>query len=226
MALVVAIGVRDTGEREILGFDLGGSEDGAFWREFLRGLKARGLGGVQLVISDAHQGLRDAIAGVFTGASWQRCRVHFMRNVLSHVAKSVQEDVANQIRTIFAQPTHKAAWEQAGRVIQTLSQKHLKAAEILEEAAEDILAHMHFPRSHWRRLHSTNPLERLNKEIKRRFRVVGIFPDQNSAIRLGGAVLLEQHEEWLAGRRYFSQESMDAIYSKAETDPASANAAG
>ncbi len=226
MALVMAVGVRDSGEREILGFELGGNEDGAFWREFLRGMVARGLGGVKLVISDAHQGLRDAIAGVFSGACWQRCRVHFTRNVLSHIPKAAQEEVADQVRTIFAQPTHQAALEQVDRVLETLSSSHPRAAEILEQAAEDILAHMHFPRSHWRRLHSTNPLERLNKEVKRRFHVVGIFPDRAAAIRLGGAVLLEQHEEWLAGRRYFSTSSMEAILPDTAIDPATAAAAG
>jgi len=211
MSLVMAIGVRDTGEREVLGFDLGASEDGAFWQQFLRGLVARGLRDVKLVISDAHEGLKEAISVTFAGASWQRCRVHFTRNVLSQVPKSAQQEVADWLRAIFAQPTYQAAWEQLGRTVDILAGRYPKAAALLEEAAEEVLAHMHFPRAHWARLHSTNPLERVNRELKRRLRVVGIFPDRASLLRLAGAVLLEIHEEWIAGRRYFSQESMQAV---------------
>jgi len=223
MALVIAMGVRETGEREVLGFALGGSEDGAFWQAFLRSLKARGLRGVQLVTSDAHQGLRDAIQATFSGAAWQRCRVHFMRNVLSQVPKSAQDSVADQVRTIFAQPTYDAACEQLQRISAQLAPRYPKAAQTVETAGEDILAHMHFPRSHWRRIQSTNPLERLNRELKRRSEVVGIFPNREAVLRLGGAVLLEQHEEWIAGRRYFSAQSMQLLV--ADDYSASANLA-
>jgi len=218
MALVIAIGVRETGEREVLGFALGASEDEAFWHEFLRSLKARGLHGVKLVISDAHQGLQNAIQATFTGASWQRCRVHFMRNVLSQVPKSAQDDVANMVRTIFTQPTYDTAREQLNRVIAQLEERYPRAAVTVETAGEDILAYLHFPRSHWRRIQSTNPLERLNRELKRRFGVVGIFPNREAVIRLGGTVLLEQHEEWLAGRRYFSAESMQSLTKQEDED--------
>jgi len=178
---------------------------------------ARGLKGVQLVISDAHEGLREAISATFAGASWQRCRVHFTRNVLSQVPKSAQEEVADWLRAIFTRPTYQAAYEQLERTVHVLADRYPKAAAILEKAAEEVLAHMHFPRAHWSRLHSTNPLERVNRELKRRLRVVGIFPDRASAIRLAGAVLLEIHEEWIAGRRYFSQESMEIVMAKAKT---------
>lgn len=207
-AFVVAMGVRMDGTREILGIDLGASETEAFWTEFLRGLTARGLRGVQLVISDAHEGLKNAIAAVLGTAQWQRCQVHFMRNILTHVAKSAQNEVASSIRTIFSQPSYRQAEEQLARIADTLRGQFPKAASILEEAAEDLLAHMHFPPSHWRRIRSTNPLERLNREIKRRFDVVGIFPNRDAAIRLGGALLLEQNEEWMTGRHYFSETSM------------------
>lgn len=207
-ALVVAMAVREDGHREIIGLSLGAAETESFWKEFLRDLVERGLGGVQLVISDAHSGLKNAIDAVLTGAMWQRCRVHFMRDILTYVPASAQDEVANQIRTIFAQPSLEHAQAQAKRIISVLRDSYDKAADILEDAMCDLLAHMHFPKEHWRRIRSTNPLERLNKEIKRRFNVVGIFPNRDAAIRLAGAMLLEQHEEWLAGRRYFSEESM------------------
>lgn len=211
MAFVIAIGVRQDGEREILGFDLGMSEDGPFWMEFLRKLVARGLKGVQLAISDAHEGLRNAIAQVLQGASWQRCRVHFMRNVLSQVTKSSQPMVSSVIRTIFAQPNQQAAREQLRLVVDQLSTKFPKAMQILEAAEDDVLAYMAFPREHWRQIHSTNPLERLNREIRRRSDVVGIFPNRESAIRLIGAILMEQQDEWSVSRRYFSLESMSKL---------------
>jgi len=211
MALVVAIGVRETGEREILGFDLGMSEDGPFWVEFLRKLVSRGLHGVQLVISDAHEGLRGAIEQVLTGAVWQRCRVHFMRNVLSQVPKSSQSMVSSIIRTIFAQPTQEEAILQLRQVVNQLHGKFPKAMEILEQAESDVLAYMAFPKEHWRQIHSTNPLERLNREIRRRSDVVGIFPNRESAIRLIGAILMEQQDEWTVSRRYFSKESMAKV---------------
>jgi len=215
-ALVVAMAVRADGHREIIGLALGASETEAFWREFLRGLIERGLEGVQLVVSDAHRGLQNAIDGVLTGAMWQRCRTHFMRDILTHVPKSAQDMVADEIRTIFEQPSFEDARAQTARIVTALRKRYEKAADILQDAMHDLLAHMHFPRSHWRRLRSTNPLERLNKEIKRRFNVVGIFPNRDATIRLGGALLLEQHEEWLAGRRYFSEQSMEHLSEKSD----------
>ena len=211
MALVVAIGVRETGDREVLGFDLGMSEDGSFWLEFLRKLVARGLRGVQLAISDAHEGLRRAIEQVLVGATWQRCRVHFMRNVLSQVPKSSQSMVSSILRTIFAQPSQEAAVMQLRQVAQQLRGKFPKAMDILEQAESDVLAYMAFPREHWRQIHSTNPLERLNREIRRRSDVVGIFPNRESVIRLIGAILIEQQDEWTVARRYFSLESMTKV---------------
>jgi putative transposase len=209
-ALVVAVGVRMDGRREILGVATGASETEAFWTEFLRSLAARGLRGVQLVISDAHQGLKNAIATVFSGAQWQRCQVHFMRDILTHVPKSAQDEVAAEIRTIFTQPTRRHAEEQLKRVVEKFSKdkRFAKAASILEEAAPDLLAHMNFPKTHWKRLRTTNPIERINKEIKRRINVVGIFPNRDAVIRLVGAMLLELNEEWMTEKRYFSELSM------------------
>ena len=207
-AIVIAYGVRETGEREVLGIDVGLGEDGAFWTEFLRGLISRGLCGVRLVISDAHLGLREAIATVFGGAAWQRCRVHFMRNALARVPRAAQNEVAATIRSIFAQPDKESAHRQLRFVADQLRPRHYRVTELLEEAEEDLLAHMWFPREHWRKLHSTNPLERVNKEIKRRTNVVGIFPNRNAVIRLVGALLMEQQDEWISGRRYFSEESI------------------
>lgn len=208
-ALVVAIGVNEDGQREVLGFDVGPSESEGFWRAFLAGLVERGLHGVQLVISDAHGGLQKAIRAILQGASWQRCRVHFMRDLLAHVPRSAQSMVAALVRTIFAQPDQEAARQQLRQVTTTLRERFPQAAAVLEEAEEDVLAYMVFPREHWRQISSTNPLERLNREIGRRADVVGIFPNDAAAIRLLGAVLAEQQDEWAAApRRYFSQESM------------------
>ncbi|AEJ44882.1 IS256 family transposase [Alicyclobacillus acidocaldarius] len=208
MALVIAIGVTDTGEREVLGFDVGTSEDGAFWTDFLRKLKARGLRGVRLVVSDAHAGLRQAIAEVLTGATWQRCKVHALRNVLSQVPKKEQAMVASILRTIFAQSSQEAAREQLRRVVAELKGRFPKAMDILSDAEDDVLAFMALPFEHWRQICSTNPLERLNREMRRRMDVVGIFPNRDAVLRLAGAILQEQHEEWLVARRYFSLESM------------------
>jgi putative transposase len=210
-AIVIAYGVRATGEREVLGIDIGPGEDGAFWTDFLRQLVARGLGGVLLVVSDAHLGLKEAIATVLGGASWQRCRVHFMRNALSRVPRTAQSRVAAFIRTVFAQPDKESAHRQLRFVADHLRPAYERVAEILEEAEEDLLAHMQFPSEHWRKLHSTNPLERINREIKRRTNVVGIFPNRAAAIRLVGALLMEQQDDWTAGRRYFSSESMQGV---------------
>jgi transposase-like protein len=166
---------------------------------------------VQLAISDAHEGLRRAIEQVLVGTTWQRCRVHFMRNVLSQVPKSSQSMVSSIIRTIFAQPSQEAATMQLRQVAQQLRGKFPKAMDILEQAESDVLAYMAFPREHWRQIHSTNPLERLNREIRRRSDVVGIFPNRESVIRLVGAILIEQQDEWTVARRYFSLESMAKI---------------
>jgi putative transposase len=218
MALVVAIGVRETGEREVLGFDCGWSEEAAFWTDFLRRLRARGLSGVLLVISDAHQGLQHAIQTVFQGVVWQRCRVHFLRNLLSTVPRSAQAMVAALVRTIFAQATQDDARLQLRAVSEQLRPRFPAAAALLDDAAEDILAYMAFPTEHWRQLHSTNPLERLNRELARRCDVVGIFPNAAAVLRLAGAVLLEQQDEWAtAPRRYFSQTSMEKLQARYQT---------
>jgi transposase-like protein len=215
-ALVIALGVRETGEREILGFALGASEDQAFWSEFLRHLVQRGLTGVQLVISDAHEGLKAAISQVLTGATWQRCRVHFMRNLLAHIPHADKALVAAVVRTIFAQPNREAAGQQLAEVARTMDQRWPQAAALLRAAEEDILAYLSFPAEHWTRLYSTNVLERLNREVKRRTDVVQIFPDHKAVIRLAGAVLLEVADEWAVERRYFSQSTMQRLLEPAE----------
>ena len=211
MAVVIAIGVNGQGEREVLGLDVGPSEDGACWLSFLRSLVARGLSGVRLVISDAHEGLNGAIAAVLQGASWQRCRVHFMRNALAPVPKTAQQLVAASIRTVFVQPDAASAKEQWGRVIESFRGKFDRVAQLLEEAEHDVLAYLAFPQAHWKQIWSNNPLERLNKEIKRRTDVVGIFPNEAAVIRLVGAILAEQHDEWQVSRRYFSAESLALV---------------
>ena len=211
-ATVVAVGVTSEGERQVLGMDVGPSEDRAFWTAFLRSLVKRGLKGVRLVISDAHEGLKQAISTVLTGTTWQRCRVHFMRNLLATVPQGAREAIAAIVRTIFAQPDHASALTQLRKVADGLRARFPRAAALLEEAAEDVLAYRHLPIEHQRQLHSTNPLERLNKEIKRRSNVVGIFPNPAAVIRLVGAILLEQDDEWtVAERRYFSAESMTQL---------------
>jgi transposase-like protein len=226
MAIVVATGVTSRGEREVLGLEVGLSEDGAFWQQFLRSLVGRGLSGVRLVISDAHQGLVGAIAGVLQGASWQRCRVHWLRNALALVPKSAAEMVAATIRTVFVQPDAAGTQEQWRRVADGLRGQFPKLAELMDESEADVLAYTAFPREHWRQIWSNNPLERLMKEIKRRTNVVGIFPNDAAIVRLVGAVLLEQHEEWQVGRRYFSVESLMKLQregSQAMLTPAAAD---
>jgi transposase-like protein len=211
MAVIVAYGVRADGVREVLGLDIGLSEDVALWRAFLQDLVARGVRGVRLVVSDAHQGLKQAIREVFVGASWQRCRVHFVRNVLARVPKSAQAMVAATVRTIFQQPDRRAAQAQLAHVVATLADRFPKVVPLLVEAEEEILTFYDFPTEHWRQVYSTNPLERLNKELKRRSAVVGIFPNRDAVLRLLGAVLAEQNDEWLVGRRYFSEASMRKV---------------
>jgi len=219
LAVVLAIGVSASGQREVLGLDVGPSEDGAFWLQFLRGLLARGLSGVQLVISDAHEGLKGAIAAVLQGASWQRCRVHFVRNALALVPKAAAQMVAATIRTVFVQPDAASAREQWRRVADGFRPRYPRLAELLDEAEADVLAYLAFPPEHWRQVWSNNPLERLNKEVKRRTDVVGIFPNPAAALRLVGAVLAEQHDEWQVARRYFSAESLTKLTPKEGTEP-------
>jgi len=214
VALVIAVGIREDGRRVILGFATGAAETEAFWSDFLRSLVSRGLKGVQLVISDAHEGLRQAIAKVLYGTTWQRCRVHFMRNLLAHVPQKDKTQVAAWVRTIFAQSSLEAAQAQLSKVRDELSPKWPKAAALLEQAADDILAFMHFPEEHWRRLASNNLLERLNREIRRRTDVVQVFPDEGSLLRLVGALLIEVDTEWAVGHRYFSETSMQKVFKK------------
>jgi putative transposase len=216
-AVVIAVGVKgDTGEREVLGLDVGPSEDGAFWLSFLRSLVARGLSGVQLVTSDAHRGLKGAIETILVGASWQRCRVHFMRNALSLVPKAAQQMVGATIRTVFAQPEVRSAHEQWRRVADGFRCRFPKLSELMDEAEEDVLSYATFPAEHWQKIWSNNPLERLNKEVKRRTEVVGIFPNEAAVIRLVGSVLSEQHDEWQVGKRYFSAGSLAKLKHKEE----------
>src|SRR3954469_22148985 len=218
-AVVVATGVAADGRREVLGFDVGDSEDGAFWTAFLRTLKTRGLHGVQLVISDAHAGLKAAIEAVLLGAAWQRCRVHFLRNVLAQVPKGHAEMVAAAIRTIFAQPDPAHVREQLDVIATMLGRQLPKVEAMLRDAADDVTAFADFPVSHWKKIWSTNPLERVNKEIKRRTDVVGVFPNPAALLRLAGSVLVETHDEWqVSDRRYLSEGSM-APLGKPTTDP-------
>jgi transposase-like protein len=218
MAVVIATGITATGEREVLGLDVGDSEDEVFWRGFLKTLRQRGLGGVRLVISDQHAGLVAALRRTFQGSSHQRCRVHFARNLLALVPKSHQDMVAAVFRTIFAQPdpdTVSATWDQ---VRDQLGDRFPKIATLMDDAKTEVLAFTGFPRAHWTKIWSTNPLERLNKEVKRRARVVGIFPNEASVIRLVGAVLADMHDEWQAGdRRYLSEGSMARLYPERDT---------
>jgi putative transposase len=217
VAVVIAVGVNGkTGEREILGLDVGPSEEGAFWTAFLRSLVARGLSGVRLVTSDAHRGLKCAIEAVLQGASWQRCRVHFMRNALSLVPKVAQQMVGATIRTVFAQPDSESARQQWRRVSDGFRHRFPRLSELMDEAEEDVLAYAAFPAEHWQKIWSNNPLERVNKEVKRRTNVVGIFPNEAAVIRLVGSLLLEQHDEWQVSKRYFSLGSLAKLERKEE----------
>jgi putative transposase len=207
VSVVKAIGVNRDGYREMLGLDVITQEDSAGWLSFLRSLKARGLSGVQLATSDDHRGLVEALASVL-GASWQRCRTHFARNLLTRVARSHQPMVATLVRSIFAQGSSEEVWAQHARVVGQLEARFPEAASLLQDAAHDVLAFTSFPQTHWRQIWSNNPLERLNKEVRRRTDVVGIFPNRAAIIRLVGAVLAEQHDEWTVARRYMSVESL------------------
>jgi putative transposase len=208
--VVIAHGVHETGRREIIGLDVGATETEAFWTEFLRTLVARGLVGVQLVISDAHEGLKNAIAKVL-GAPWQRCTVHFLRDCLGHARRDQHGLLAALIRPIFNAENLAAARDKLSEAVATLEDKLPKVAGVLEAAEDDILAFYAFPTDHWRKLRSTNPLERFNREIGRRTDVVGIFPDDRSLIRLASMLAIEQNDEWLVGRRYLSAASMGPL---------------
>ncbi len=204
VAAIMAIGVNTDGRREVLGMEIGPSEAEPFWTDFLRGLARRGLRGVKLVISDAHEGIKPAVARVLS-TTWQRCRVHFMRNALAHAGKSGRRVVSAFVATAFAQETHQAAKTQWRSVADQLRARLPKLAKLMDDAEEDVLAYMHFPAQHRAKLHSTNPLERLNGEIKRRTEVVGIFPNEAAITRLVGALLLEQNDEWAVQRaRYMT----------------------
>ena len=208
VAVVIATAVNCEGRRECLGFDVITTEDGAGWTAFLRSLVARGLCGVALVTSDDHKGLKAAIEAVLPGAAWQRCRVHFSRNVLTRVPRSSQGMVATLVRTIFEQPDHDSVWAQHARVVDQLGGRFDDAANMLADAAEDLLAFSTFPAEHWSAVRSNNPQERLNKELRRRTDVVGIFPNRSAIVRLVGAVLSEQNDEWTVAKRYMGLESL------------------
>jgi putative transposase len=207
VAAIIAVAVNTEGKREIVGLHIGPSEAETFWSGFLRSLTKRGLKGVKLVISDAHEGLKAAIRRVF-GATWQRCRVHWMRNALSYVGKTQQTMVAAALRQAFIQPDRAQASATLRHVADQLRQKWPKLAALIDDSEADVLSYMSFPEQHRTKLHSTNPLERLNKEVKRRADVVGIFPNEAAIVRLIGAVLLEQNDEWQLQHRYMQVEAM------------------
>lgn len=208
-AVVIATGVTAQGRREVLGFAVGDSETRAFWTQFLRSLRSRGLDGVRLVVSDSHAGLVAAIESVFLGAAWQRCRVHFVRDVLAKVPKGSGEMVAATIRTIFAQADAEAVRSQVDVVAGLLGRQFPQVEQMLTDAMVDVTAFADFPTGHWKKIWSTNPLERLNREVKRRADVVQVFPNPKALGRLAGAVLAEMHDEWqVSDRRYFSEASM------------------
>lgn len=209
---VTATGVNADGRRELLGLDVFTDENQQAWETFLQGLVDRGLNGVQLVISDAHAGIKAAIARVIVGASWQRCRTHFAKNLLAKVPRAAQDFVAAMNRSIFAQPNAEEVWAQHRRVVDQLSSRFTDAADLLDDAVEDILAFSAFPKAHWRQIWSNNPQERLNREIRRRTDVVSIFPNRAAIIRLVGAVLAEQNDEWCCARRYMSLGSLKQVY--------------
>jgi len=217
-AVVVATGVSAQGGREVLGVDVGDSEAETFWTAFLRSLKARGLGGVRLVISDAHEGLRAAIRKTLQGSSWQRCRVHYVRNLMAPVPKASQEMVAAAFRSIFTLTTPDDVTARWDEVAVMLADRFPKAAALMDTAKTDVLAFTAFPREHWRQIWSNNPLERLNKEIRRRTNVVGIFPNDPAVIRLVGAVLADQHDDWIIARRYLTDTSLAELDATRDND--------
>jgi transposase-like protein len=207
-AVVVAMAIRESGEKCVLGVAVGASETEAFWLEFCRSLVARGLSGVLLVISDAHEGLRSALAQCFAGASWQRCTVHLLRNVVAACSRQDAPAVLALVKTVFAQPSQQAASQAISQALKLLEPRYPKVAKLLRDAEQDILSYLTFPSEHWCSIRSTNALERVNAEIDRRAKVVGIFPNSASLLRLSTAVLQEQHDEWPDGRCHFSQQSM------------------
>jgi putative transposase len=218
VAVIIAVAVNTDGRREVLGLEVGPSEAEPFWTKFLRALTRRGLRGVKLVISDAHEGLKKAAAKVLN-STWQRCRVHFMRNALAHVGSKQRQMVAAAIRTAFTQETPAAARKEWRAVADRLRERFPKLGELMDEAEDDVLAHMAFPKDHWQQLHSTNPLERLNGEIKRRTDVVAIFPNENAIVRLVGALLLEQNDEWAVQRRYMTLETLEGLSDDPQAKP-------
>lgn len=221
VTVVVATGVNETGYREVLGVDVFTSEDGAAWLGFLRSLVARGLRGVKLTISDAHPGLKAAIAAVLPGGAWQRCRAHFVQNLLAQVPKSAHLAVSSLFRSVYAQLDADSVRAQYDTVLRSLEERFPKAGGLLASAREELLAFTSFPKEHWRQIWSNNPQERLNKEIRRRTDVVGVFPNRNAITRLVGALLAEQHDEWAIARRYFSLESLAIVLNPASatSDP-------
>jgi putative transposase len=218
VAAIIAMAVDTDGRREIVGLGLGPSEAEPFWSGFLKSLVKRGLRGVKLVISDAHDGLRHAVTRVLC-ATWQRCRVHWMRNALAHVPKTQQSMAAAALRQAFLQPDRAQASAMLRHVADQLRQKWPKLAAFIDDSETDVLCYLDFPEQHRSKLHSTNPLERLNKEVKRRADVVGIFPNEAAIIRLIGAVLLEQNDEWQLQHRYMQVEVMAELAAAAATDP-------
>lgn len=216
MAVVIAYGIRADGVREVLGADVTNSEGLEQWRAFLQDLVARGVRGVKLVTSDAHRGLKQAIKEVFVGAGWQRCRVHFLRNLLALVPKNAQAMVGATVRPIFQQTSRSGAQAQLQQVCAALKARFPKVVDLLGAAEEEILAYYDFPSEHWRQIYSTNPLERVNKELKRRSAVVGIFPNRASVLRLLGSLLCEQNDEWIVGKHYFSEASMRKLINPIE----------
>jgi putative transposase len=218
VAVIIAVAVNTDGRREVLGLEVGPSEAEPFWTSFLRSLTRRGLRGVKLVISDAHEGLKKAAAKVLS-ATWQRCRVHFMRNALAHVGAKQRAMVAAAIRTAFTQETPAAARKEWRAVADRLRGRFPKLGELMDEAEDDVLAHMAFPKDHWQQIYSTNPLERLNGEIKRRTDVVAIFPNEAAIVRLVGALLLEQNDEWAVQRRYMSLETLEGLSDDPQAKP-------
>ena len=214
---MLAYAVHESGYREVIALDVGEAETEAFWRSFLRGLVERGLTGVQLVISDAHAGLKKAIGQVL-GCPWQRCTVHFLREALGHARREQQPMLAALIRPIFNADSREQARELLGEALDRLRKPLPKIARLLEDAEEDLLAFHGFPADHWSKLRSTNPLERFNREIARRTDVVGIFPNDRSLIRLAASVVIEQNDEWLVGRRYLSAHSLDTVLNDEKDD--------
>mgnify|MGYP001564657228 CR=1 FL=1 len=208
-AALIAIGINTRGERRVLGLQIADSEASIFWKTFLDSLKTRGLEGVELVISDAHTGLKEAINSSFLGASWQRCWTHFMRNILSHTTKKSSLEVMPHLKAIMAFKTPESRRKSWVQVKETLTEKHPKIAEMMEEAMEDVLAHTHFPEEHWRKIYTSNPIERLNKEIKRRTNCVGIFPNDDALVRLIGSILIQQDEDWMTSKVYLNPGSFE-----------------